>query len=521
MAITKKPYAGGPIPNGWEKIPGMSKFIRPIAVAPEDVEPPAAAQDDEHMHIVKVVSLAGPAGADGTDGKDGKDGKDGVDGKDGRDGIDGVNGIDGNHGKDGKAGPKGLDGKDGKDGRDGEDARGIKKIVSHGSDMEIELTDGSKSRHKLASGGGSSFGGSSPSLGTMAQQNANAVAVTGGTVNGTTVGATTASAGSFTTLNSSGATRLGGASGNQSLQVNNVASAVDYLQVLGNSGGFPNLSAQGASANVSIVYGTKGTGGHFFTTNGTTINQFVVSHTASAVNYAQFTGATTGSPIIISVQGSDTNVSLAYAPKGTGRHTFYSNSGTQLVVGNTASAVNYAQIDGAATGAAPTISAQGSDANIGLVLNSKGTGVVALGGSTAANSGFVVAPVTSAVNWLQGSGNVSLANPFLSSQGTDTNIGLGIITKGTGVIILRTGGGVQAQIISTASAVNYLGLTGAVTTGAPELSAQGSDTNINLKLTPKGTGVLQFGTYTAGVVAQAGYITITDAGGTSRRLLVG
>lgn len=205
-------------------------------------------------------------------------------------------------------------------------------------------------------------------LGTMSTQDANTVAITGGT-------------GSFSTLNSSGNTRLGGLSGNQSLQVNNVAGAVNYLQVLGNSGGFPSLSAQGASANVSIVYGTKGTGNHNFTTSVSQFNQFVIAHTASAVNQLTITGSTTGAPIIIQAQGSDTNINLAYAPKGTGRHTFYSNSGTQLVIGNTASAVNYTQIDGAATGANPTFSAQGSDTNIGLTLTPKGTGALQVTGT--------------------------------------------------------------------------------------------------------------------------------------------
>lgn len=41
-------------------------------------------------------------------------------------------------------------------------------------------------------------------LGTMATQNANAVAITGGTINGTTIGATTASTGRFTTLTDTG-----------------------------------------------------------------------------------------------------------------------------------------------------------------------------------------------------------------------------------------------------------------------------------------------------------------------------
>ena len=43
-------------------------------------------------------------------------------------------------------------------------------------------------------------------LGTISTQNANAVAITGGTVDGTTLGATTASSGAFTTLSSTGST---------------------------------------------------------------------------------------------------------------------------------------------------------------------------------------------------------------------------------------------------------------------------------------------------------------------------
>jgi hypothetical protein len=47
-------------------------------------------------------------------------------------------------------------------------------------------------------------------LGTMSSQNANAVAITGGTINGTTIGGTTAAVGTFSTLNSSGAAITGG-----------------------------------------------------------------------------------------------------------------------------------------------------------------------------------------------------------------------------------------------------------------------------------------------------------------------
>ena len=92
----------------------------------------------------------------------------------------------------------------------------------------------------------------------------------------------------------------------------------------------------------------------------------------------------------------------------------------------------------------------------------------------------------------------------------------------TGTISLGAAPGAESlRVTPVASSVNYLNVQGAITTASPSITAAGSDTNIDLALTPKGTGVLSFGTYTAGVVAQAGYITIKDAGGTTRRLLVG
>jgi hypothetical protein len=50
-------------------------------------------------------------------------------------------------------------------------------------------------------------------LGTLAEQNANTAAITGGTINGTTIGATTAVAGSFTDLSVTGTTSFDGSQG--------------------------------------------------------------------------------------------------------------------------------------------------------------------------------------------------------------------------------------------------------------------------------------------------------------------
>jgi hypothetical protein len=149
-------------------------------------------------------------------------------------------------------------------------------------------------------------------------------------------------------------------------------------------------------------------------------------------------------------------------------------------------------------------------------------GTISLGGTTGAES-LRVTPVTSSVNYVSVFGSVTGQTPTISPQGSDTNIPLGFSSKGTSGLTFYTNafGNIQLNIANTASAVNYLQVTGAVTTGAPVISALGSDADIDIRLTPKGTGVLRFGTYTAGILAQAGYITIKDAAGTTRNLLVG
>jgi hypothetical protein len=313
-------------------------------------------------------------------------------------------------------------------------------------------------------------------------------------------------------------------SGAPQLQIAVTASAVDYLQVTGNAAGFPSLSAQGTSANVTIVYGSKGTGNHNFTTNGVSTNQFVVAHTASAVNYLQVTGSAGSSPSV-SAQGTSANVNVTYATKGTGFHNFTTGglSTSQFVVSHTASAVNYLQVTGGATGNGVSLSAQGSDTNIAIGVSTKGTGNFDVYTNNYSARQFQVSNTASAVNFLQVTGGATGGGAVISSQGSDANIPIDHRVKGTSYHIFTTNNGSSAQFLiqNTTSAVNYAQVTGSATGNGVVFSAQGSDTNIDLKLTPKGTGVLSFGTYTAGILAQAGYIQIKDAAGNVRNLLVG
>jgi hypothetical protein len=81
-------------------------------------------------------------------------------------------------------------------------------------------------------------------------------------------------------------------------------------------------------------------------------------------------------------------------------------------------------------------------------------------------------------------------------------------------------GSESLRITPVASAVNYLQIAGSAST-TPTLSAQGSGADLDISLTPKGTGNVRFGAFTAGVLTPTGSITIKDAAGNTRRLLVG
>ena len=113
----------------------------------------------------------------------------------------------------------------------------------------------------------------------------------------------------------------------------------------------------------------------------------------------------------------------------------------------------------------------------------------------------------------------------VNTAGVSSSVGILQLSGSNSDVRTFTGGRgatLQFNVLHTASAVDYVQVTGATTASkVVAISAQGSDTDVTLSLAPKGAGTIRFGTYTAGVLTPTGYITITDSGGTSRRLLVG
>lgn len=82
--------------------------------------------------------------------------------------------------------------------------------------------------------------------------------------------------------------------------------------------------------------------------------------------------------------------------------------------------------------------------------------------------------------------------------GADTNISIRIIPKGSGVIELTDAGELEVlKTVNTGSAVNEVTVTNAATGNAPSLSATGDNTDIGIDLAGKGTGAVSLGQATS------------------------
>ena len=268
-------------------------------------------------------------------------------------------------------------------------------------------------------------------FGTMSTQNANAVAITGGTINGTTIGATTASTGAFTTATAS--TSFG------SPVFKAVNSAGGALQ---NAGGTNQIQwGGGGGNNVSIDVSTN--------LNGTNA-QIDISPTGTGHVHINPTGVNS-IQINPTYVGTMDNITIgATTPKAitgtTITATTFSGSGASLTSIPNSALVNSAiTINGTSTSLGGSIS-------VGTV-----TSVAATAGTGISISG---SPITT-------SGTLTVTNTA-PDQTVVLTAGTGISTSGTypNFTITNTSpssGGTVTSVSGTGT-VNGLTLTGTVTT---------------------------------------------------------
>ena len=154
-------------------------------------------------------------------------------------------------------------------------------------------------------------------------------AITGGTINGTTIGATTPSTGVFSTLTGNSTSQFGRSSANY-IQIDGAAASAD-----------PVVSAQGSDTNIDLVLQPKGTGAlQAQATTSTTAGGN--ARGANAVDWqtlrstASMVASSTGSVIV----GGQNNTSSAYTSfVGAGANN-YAQSGNSFVGAGNANVIN-------------------------------------------------------------------------------------------------------------------------------------------------------------------------------------
>ena len=185
---------------------------------------------------------------------------------------------------------------------------------------------------------------------------------------------------------------------------------------------------------------------------------------------------------------------------------------TALSLGTGSASVDNIKIDG------NTISSTNTNGNINLTPNGSGAVVVPTAQFTTV-TGTTVSTVNAAAH-------MDLNGSTVTADGSNTNIDITLTPKGTGSVILPkvaiAAGTAQlttvaGTTVSTVNAAAHLDLSGAT------VAADGTDTNIDITLTPKGTGsvaipkvAITAGTVPYNTITNRAYASFYDAGTTDQ-----
>jgi hypothetical protein len=150
--------------------------------------------------------------------------------------------------------------------------------------------------------------------------------------------------------------------------------AENYVQLtsayLGNTA---RVTAMGeASASLSLVASGSGT---VYARNANGVIATFTTALGGSVNYVAVTATTTGGLAAVTATG-DANASLSVAASGTGTVFARNAGGTAAEMLAVASSVNRVRLTSSVTGGDPSVSSVGSDTDIGLILEPKGTGAI-------------------------------------------------------------------------------------------------------------------------------------------------
>lgn len=226
----------------------------------------------------------------------------------------------------------------------------------------------------------------------------------------------------------------------------------------------------------------------------TVSGNFIISSSAKltisgnlAVSGATNLKALTASNLNVTSSAIPTN-GLYLPANNTPSMTANGNQVAQFV--NNGSAANYLTITNSPTGSEPRLGVDGVDVNQGLSFVAKGNAAIGFISQGALQAQIIGPPL--AVNLMQMMGAIATSAPSFLATGSDTNIGITMTAKGNAAITFNTQGANQAQVVGPPSSVNLIQLFGAITTSAPGIIAAGTDADIGLNIMTKGSAYVGF-----------------------------
>ena len=244
---------------------------------------------------------------------------------------------------------------------------------------------------------------------------------------------------------------------NELLEWGITSSAENHVKITNAAdGNAPLISAVGDDTNIDLELKPKGSGNvTILDGNGNEVVK--TAETASAVNEITVTNAATGAnPTIASSGEADTGID------------FENSEGEEMLILEAVdAAVNEITVTNATTGNNPTIACTG-EADTGIDFeNSEGEEIL------------ILDAVATAVNEITVTNATTGNHPTIACTGeADTGIDFEN-SEGEEILILD----------AAATAVNELTLANAATGAEPSISATGDDTNIGMDLVTKGTGL--------------------------------
>ena len=316
-------------------------------------------------------------------------------------------------------------------------------------------------------------------LGTMSTQNANSVAITGGSINGTTIGASSASTISGTTITAT--TQFSGAG-------TGLTGTASGLSIGGNAATATSATSAGSVTN-SVTFNSGGTGGTSpITYNGSTAP--TISY--NTIGAPSTTGTGASGNWGISITGNAATVTNGVYTSGSySNPTWITSILGSIVSGAVASATTSTNLSGGLAGSLPYQSGAGATTFLGIgsanyVLTSSGTAPQYVAQST-----LSVGSASTATTATNLAGGIASQIPYQTAAGTTAFIANGttgqfLTSNGTGAPSWSTVTTAITITDDTSSATAYYPLFARVTTGTTNTEYTSST---KLNYTPS-TGLL-------------------------------